>query len=117
MTESDPGCVKTHTSAKCGKYNSPILYGAVGAQHDLTLRMRPSSEMFYARRRRASFHTAKTQSGHRGTKVRASIDGWFEAALVRRSRSISAKLIKRGLQRCAGKPDEAAVWLIQLHHE
>src|SRR5262245_5679395 len=63
----DPGCVKTHTSTKCGKYNSPTLYGAVGAQHDLTLGMRPSSEMFYARRRRASFHTAKTRSGHQSS--------------------------------------------------
>ena len=65
---NDPGCVKTHTSAKCGKYNSPTLYEAVGAQHDLTLRMRSSSEMFYARSGRSSFDTAKTLTGHR--------DGW-----------------------------------------
>src|SRR6267154_5762138 len=25
----DPGCVKTHTSAKCGKYNSPTRYRAI----------------------------------------------------------------------------------------
>ena len=31
----DPGCVKTHTSAKCKKYNSPTPYRAVGAQYDL----------------------------------------------------------------------------------
>src|SRR5262245_46913242 len=37
---------------------------AVGAQHDLTLRMRTSSEMFYARSGRSSFHTTKTHSGH-----------------------------------------------------
>ena len=58
----DPGCVKTHTSAKCGKYNSRTPYKAVGAQHDLTLRMRTSSEMFYARSGRSSSHTAKTRS-------------------------------------------------------
>src|SRR5262245_60472740 len=58
----DPGCVKTHTSAKCGKYNSPIPSEAVGVQHDLTLRMRTSSEVFYARSGRPSFHTTKTRS-------------------------------------------------------
>ena len=26
MTESDPGCVKTHTSAKCRKHNSPARH-------------------------------------------------------------------------------------------
>ena len=32
---NDPGCVKTHTSAKCGKYNSPTRYRAVYVQYDL----------------------------------------------------------------------------------
>jgi hypothetical protein len=38
----------------------------VYAQHDLTLTTRNSSEIFYARDGRLSFHTAKTLSGHRG---------------------------------------------------
>ena len=36
---------------------------------------------------------------------------------VVRARSIAAELVECGLQRCAGKPDETAVWLIQIHHE
>src|SRR5215216_6742314 len=47
----DPGCVKTHTSTKCGKYNSPTRYRAVCAQQDLALRMRSFSEMFLRARR------------------------------------------------------------------
>jgi hypothetical protein len=62
--EIDLACVKTHTSAKCKKYNSPVRRCAARPQHDLTLTTRNSSEIFYARGRRSSFHTAKTQSGH-----------------------------------------------------
>src|SRR6266511_5532804 len=51
----DPGCVKTHTSAKCGKYNSPTRYRAVCAQHDLALMMRNFSEMFLRPRRALEF--------------------------------------------------------------
>src|SRR6266508_1810562 len=51
----DPGCVKTHTSAKCGKYNSPTRYRAVCAQHDLALMMRNFSEMFLRARRALEF--------------------------------------------------------------
>jgi hypothetical protein len=65
MTESDLACVKTHTSAKCKKYNSPVRRCAARPQHDLTLTTRNSSEIFYARSRRSSFHTAKTHFGHR----------------------------------------------------
>jgi hypothetical protein len=68
----DPGCVKTHTSAKCEKCNSPMLRRAMCTQQDLTLAMRDSSEIFYARGRCLSFHTAKTLSGH----------NWLEAAPI-----------------------------------
>ena len=34
----DPGCVKTHTSAKCRKYNSLKRHQSVCAQYDLTRR-------------------------------------------------------------------------------
>ena len=63
--EFDLAWVKTHTSAKCKKYNSPARRCAARPQHDLTLTTRNSSEIFYARGRRLSFHTAKTQGGHR----------------------------------------------------
>ena len=36
MTGFDPACVKTHTSAKCRKYNSPTRYRTSCAQHDST---------------------------------------------------------------------------------
>ena len=60
---SDLGCVKTHTSGKCGKYNSPTRHRAICAQYDLTLAMRNAPRFFYARGALWSFHTAKTQSG------------------------------------------------------
>jgi len=44
-----PGCVKSNTLEKCGKYNSPTRVLAVHAQYDLTLPMRNLTEMFYAR--------------------------------------------------------------------
>src|SRR6266511_3422550 len=61
MAAFDPGCVKTHTSAKCGKYNSPRRFRSARAQHDLTLMMRNFSEMFYARGGRGSFHTTSSR--------------------------------------------------------
>src|SRR5262249_15111370 len=60
----DPGCVKTHTSAKCRKYNSPTGGRAVCAQHDLAFMMRNSQRCFYERGRLESFHTAKTRNRH-----------------------------------------------------
>jgi hypothetical protein len=55
MSASGPGCVKTHTSAKCGKYNSPTRYRAICAQHDLALMMRNFSNMFLRARRALEF--------------------------------------------------------------
>src|SRR5260370_20333825 len=34
----DPACVKTHTSAKCRKHNSPARHRTPRVQYDLTLR-------------------------------------------------------------------------------
>src|SRR5260221_6108982 len=64
MTEFDPACVKTHTIAKCRKYNSPTRYRTSCAQHDSTPWCAISSRGFYVRGGRWSFRTAKTQSRH-----------------------------------------------------
>src|SRR6266478_7620259 len=65
MTESDPGCVKTHTVAKCRNNNSPGRHHASRVQYDLTLRYAIPSRSFYARSKGWSFYTAKTHSGHK----------------------------------------------------
>src|SRR6266478_2642560 len=64
MTESDPGCVKTHTVAKCRNNNSPGRHHASRVQYDLTLRYAIPSRSFYARSKGWSFYTAKTPTGH-----------------------------------------------------
>jgi hypothetical protein len=33
MSANDPGCVKTHTSEKCRKYNSPTWHPGMHPQH------------------------------------------------------------------------------------
>src|SRR5262245_62025612 len=68
MTGRDPGCVKTHTVAKCRKNNSPGRHYASRVQYDLTLRCAIPSRSFYARSEGWSFYTAKTHSGHRGVE-------------------------------------------------
>ncbi len=68
MTESDPACVKTHTIAKCRKYNSPTRYRTSCAQHDSTPWCAISSRCFYVRGGRWSFRTAKTRTGHRPSR-------------------------------------------------
>src|SRR5262249_30611478 len=60
---NDPGCVKTHTSAKCRKSNSPTRYRAESAQDDLAPLCAISPRCFYVRGARWSFHTAKTHTG------------------------------------------------------
>src|SRR5712675_2083765 len=62
MSAQGPGCVKTHTSAKCGKYNSPTRYRAICAQHDLALMMRNFSNMFLRARRALEFSHGLGQS-------------------------------------------------------
>jgi hypothetical protein len=59
----DPGCVKTHTSEKCRKNNSPTMHPTSRVQYDLTLRNPIARRCFYVRGKRWSFHTAKTHSG------------------------------------------------------
>src|SRR6266446_4534345 len=64
----DPGitpCVKTHTSAKCRKNNSPATHRSSSVQYDLTLRYGITPRCFYVRGEYRSFHKTKTQSGHR----------------------------------------------------
>src|SRR5215831_17002345 len=90
---NDPGCVKTHTSAKCEKWNSPMLHRALCTQQDLTLATRNSSEIFYARGRCLSFHTAKTQSGHERAAFAAMHAP--DVLYVVRDRWLSGKPMKR----------------------
>src|SRR6266404_9834349 len=59
-----PMC-KTHTSAKCRKNNSPATHRSSSVQYDLTLRYGITPRCFYVRGEYRSFHTTKTQSGHR----------------------------------------------------
>src|SRR5215468_3621457 len=61
---NDPGCVKTHTSAKCRKHNSPARRPTSRVQYDLTLRDAIAQRYFYVWRERRSFRTAKTHPGH-----------------------------------------------------
>src|SRR5262245_15182132 len=61
LVANDPGCVKTHTSAKCRKHNSPARHRTWRVQYDLTLRDAIARRYFYAWRDRWSFRTAKTQ--------------------------------------------------------
>jgi hypothetical protein len=63
-TEFDPRCVKTHTSAKCRKDNSPTRRRTPRVQYDLTLRYAIASKRFHVCSKRWSFYTAKTHSGH-----------------------------------------------------
>src|SRR5262245_25370199 len=62
---NDPACVKTHTSAKCRKHNSPARHRTSRVQYDLTLRDAIARRYFFVWRDRWSFRTAKTQTGHR----------------------------------------------------
>ena len=66
MSPNDPGCVKTDTSEKCRKYNSPTRLRAARGQYDLTSAMRNLAEALLVRVALGSFHTAKTRSGHAG---------------------------------------------------
>src|SRR5215813_15640700 len=63
LSAFEPGCVKTHTSAKCRKNNSPTRYRAESAQDDLAPLCAISPRCFYVRGARWSFHTAKTHTG------------------------------------------------------
>src|SRR5260221_14499252 len=60
---ADRACVKTHTSAKCRKHNSPARHRTSLVQYDLTPADAIAQRYFYVWRDRWSFRTAKTQSG------------------------------------------------------
>src|SRR6516164_9357835 len=53
----DPGCVKTHTFAKCRKYDSPTRHRTSRVQYVLTLRDAIDQRDFYVWRERWSFRT------------------------------------------------------------
>src|SRR5258708_36493489 len=53
-------CVKTHTSAKCRKHNSPARHRTSLVQYDLTPTDAIAQRYFYVWRDRWSFRTAKT---------------------------------------------------------
>jgi hypothetical protein len=58
----DPGCVKTHTVAKCRKNNSRGRHHASHVQYDLTPRYTIPSRSFYARSKAWSFYTSEIVS-------------------------------------------------------
>src|SRR6266550_3323661 len=60
----DPGCVKTHTSVKCRKHNSPARHRSSRVQYDLTLRDAIARRYFYVWRNPWSFRTTKTHRRH-----------------------------------------------------
>src|SRR5262249_36926610 len=67
---------KTHTSPKCRKYNSQVRDRVACVQHDLALTMRNLFEMFYARRERSRFDTAKTHCCRRRSSLLALRDSY-----------------------------------------
>src|SRR3974390_561698 len=60
MFAFDPGCVKTHTSLRCRKYNSKTHGFHSGLQYDLACLLASHRKLFYALSGRWSFHTTKT---------------------------------------------------------
>ena len=64
MSAFDPGCVKTHTSAKCRKYNSPTRLRAARGQYDLTPAMRNLAEVLLRACRAREFSHGQDPSGH-----------------------------------------------------
>src|SRR6266481_3646673 len=61
----DRACVKTHTSAKCRKHNSPARHRTSLVQYDLTPTDAIAQRYFYVWRDRWSFRTAPTPCGSR----------------------------------------------------
>src|SRR5262249_51732355 len=72
---NDPGCVKTHTSAKCRKYNSPTRHRTSRAQHHFDSMMRNFFEMFLRARRALEFsHSQDPKRTKAGLKSRTATD-------------------------------------------
>src|SRR5215475_5040638 len=61
----DRPCVKTHTSAKCRKHNSPARHRTSRVQYDLTVSDAIARRYFCVWRDRWSFRTAKTHKRHK----------------------------------------------------
>jgi hypothetical protein len=77
LTVFDLGCVKTHTSSKCRKYDSLSQYRSVSAQYDSALMIGNCAGIFYALGDCRSFRTAKSHSGHsRSLGRHASFWSW-----------------------------------------
>src|SRR5262249_45527222 len=88
----DPGCVKTHTSAKCRKHNSPARHPTSRVQYDLTLRDAIAQRYFYVWRERQSFRTwgnsgLKPYSGlgNQLSRNRTRLTSWGLAIMERRN--------------------------------
>ena len=68
MSASGLGCVKTHTSEKCRKYNSPMWLRAASAQYDLTPLVRNFAEALLRACRALEFSHSqgryRVKSGH-----------------------------------------------------
>src|ERR1019366_4136045 len=62
LSANDLGCVKTHTSEKCRKYNSPTWHPTVCPQHYQFSYRAISQKYFYARGGRATLSSKKPRS-------------------------------------------------------
>src|SRR2546425_11934674 len=69
---NDRACVKTHTSAKCRKHNSPARHRTSRVQYDLTPTDAIAQRYFYVWSDRWSFRTAKTHNRHARLSLSAS---------------------------------------------
>src|SRR5215475_3624002 len=92
MADSDRPCVKTHTSAKCRKHNSPARHRTSRVQYDLTLRDAIARRYFYVWRDRWSFRTwgnsgLKPYSGlgNQLSRNRTRLTSWGLAIMERRN--------------------------------
>src|SRR6266481_6410120 len=102
----DRACVKTHTSAKCRKHNSPARHRTSLVQYDLTPTDAIAQRYFYVWRDRWSFRTAKVISD-RSKHCARSRDVRFtsnrvpssaphrETELIAHAESISRKAVPR----------------------
>src|SRR3981189_1698456 len=99
MTVAGPGLVKTSTTAKCGKYNSPTRYRAICAQHDLALMMRNFSNMFLRARRALEFsHSLGQKRSKRDVRVESALPQ--TADIGRRGRQVCS-VPKPVVSRCS----------------
>ena len=96
FSQFDRPCVKTHTSAKCRKHNSPARHRTSRGQYDLTLRDAIARRYFYVWRDRWSFRTAKTQSGL-WDRTRSLQELWPRSTFPRQQCQLEIRIIFRHL--------------------